>query len=65
MLLDHAGSDRVLDLGPVADVGDVLAGQEAAAAVTAARRCGATWCRSSTPPAPTRASSWGRARAPG
>ncbi len=33
MLLDHAESDRVLDLQPVADVGDVLAGQVAAAAV--------------------------------
>jgi MoxR-like ATPase len=33
MLLDHAESDRVLDLGPVADVGDVLAGQTAATAV--------------------------------
>ena len=33
MLLDHAESDRVLDLQPVADVGDVLAGQVAAGAV--------------------------------
>jgi MoxR-like ATPase len=33
MLLDHAQSDRVLDLEPVADVGDVLAAQEAAGAV--------------------------------
>ncbi len=33
MLLDHAESDRVLDLQAVADVGDVLAGQVAAAAV--------------------------------
>jgi MoxR-like ATPase len=33
MLLEHAESDRVLDLEPVADVGDVLAGQAAAAAV--------------------------------
>ena len=33
MLLDHAESDRVLDLEPVADVADVLAGQAAAAAV--------------------------------
>jgi MoxR-like ATPase len=33
MLLEHAESDRVLDLEPVADVGDVLAGQSAAAAV--------------------------------
>ncbi len=33
MLLDHAESDRVLDLEPVADVGEVLAGQGAAAAV--------------------------------
>ena len=33
MLLDHAESDRVLDLRPVADVGDVLAGQAAAAGV--------------------------------
>ena len=33
MLLDHAESDRVLDLEPVADVGDVLAGQAAAAGV--------------------------------
>ncbi len=33
MLLAHAESDRVLDLETVADVGDVLAGQIAAAAV--------------------------------
>jgi MoxR-like ATPase len=33
MLLDHAESDRVLELEPVADVADVLAGQAAAAAV--------------------------------
>jgi MoxR-like ATPase len=33
MLLDHAESDRVLDLGPVAEVGEVLAAQGAAAAV--------------------------------
>jgi MoxR-like ATPase len=33
MLLEHAESDRVLDLEPVADVADVLAGQSAAAAV--------------------------------
>jgi MoxR-like ATPase len=33
MLLDHAESDRVLDLEAVADVGDVLAAQTAAAAV--------------------------------
>ena len=33
MLLDHAESDRVLDLGPVAEVGDVLAAQSAAGAV--------------------------------
>jgi MoxR-like ATPase len=33
MLLDHAESDRVLDLEAVADVGDVLAAQAAAAAV--------------------------------
>jgi MoxR-like ATPase len=33
MLLDHAQSDRVLDLEPVADVGDVLAAQTAAGAV--------------------------------
>ena len=33
MLLDHAESDRVLDLGPVADVGDVLAAQGVAAGV--------------------------------
>ena len=33
MLLDHAQSDRVLDLEPVADVGDVLAAQAAAGAV--------------------------------
>jgi MoxR-like ATPase len=33
MLADHAGRDRVLDLEPVADVGDVLAAQQAAAAV--------------------------------
>jgi MoxR-like ATPase len=33
MLLDHAESDRVLDLGPMADVGDVLAAQAAAGAV--------------------------------
>jgi MoxR-like ATPase len=33
MLLDHAESDRVLDLEAVADVGDVLAAQAAAGAV--------------------------------
>jgi MoxR-like ATPase len=33
MLLDHAQSDRVLDLEPVADVGDVLAAQAAAGSV--------------------------------
>jgi MoxR-like ATPase len=33
MLLDHAESDRVLDLEAVADVGDVLAAQQAAGAV--------------------------------
>ena len=33
MLMEHAESDRVLDLEPVADVADVLAGQTAAAAV--------------------------------
>jgi MoxR-like ATPase len=33
MLAAHAESDRVLDLGPVADVGDVLAAQHAAAKV--------------------------------
>ena len=33
MLLDHAESDRVLDLEPVADMADILAGQSAAAAV--------------------------------
>jgi MoxR-like ATPase len=33
MLLDHAERDRVLDLGPVAEVGEVLAAQGAAAAV--------------------------------
>ena len=33
MLADHAERDRVLDLEPVADVGDVLAAQAAAAAV--------------------------------
>ncbi len=33
MLLDHAESDRVLDLGPVAEVGDVLAAQSASGAV--------------------------------
>jgi MoxR-like ATPase len=33
MLLDHAESDRVLDLEPVADVGDILAGQAAAGGV--------------------------------
>ena len=33
MLLDHAERDRVLDLGPVAEVGEVLAAQGAAVAV--------------------------------
>jgi MoxR-like ATPase len=33
MLMDHAESDRVLDLEPVADVGGILAAQAAAAAV--------------------------------
>jgi MoxR-like ATPase len=35
MLAEHARSDRVLDLEPVADVGEVLAAQAAAAAVHA------------------------------
>ena len=35
MLADHATGDRVLDLGPVADVSDVVAAQEAAARVHA------------------------------
>jgi MoxR-like ATPase len=35
MLAEHAQSDRVLDLEPVTDVGDVLAAQAAAAAVHA------------------------------
>src|SRR5437763_1621765 len=35
MLAEHAESDRVLDLDPVADVGEVLAAQEAAAGVHA------------------------------
>ena len=33
MLLEHAAGERVLDLEPVADMADVLAGQSAAAAV--------------------------------
>ena len=33
MLADHAARDRVLDLEPVADVGEVLAAQAAAGAV--------------------------------
>jgi MoxR-like ATPase len=33
MLMDHAASDRVLDLEPVADVAGILAAQNAAAAV--------------------------------
>jgi MoxR-like ATPase len=33
MLADHADRDRVLDLGPVADVAEVIAAQTAAAAV--------------------------------
>ena len=33
MLMDHAERDRVLDLEPVAEVGDILAAQEAAGAV--------------------------------
>jgi MoxR-like ATPase len=33
MLMDHAESDRVLDLEAVADVGEVLAAQQAAGAV--------------------------------
>ncbi len=35
MLADHAGGDRVLDLEPVAPVGEILAAQEAAARVHA------------------------------
>ena len=65
MLLDHAESDRVLDLEPVADVGDILAAQ--AAAGGRPRQRGAAPLhrrRSSTPPAPTRAWSSARARAP-
>ena len=65
MLADHATSDRVLDLEPVADVGEILAAQDAAAAVHAERRrCAATWSRCSSGPAATRAPSSARARAP-
>jgi MoxR-like ATPase len=35
MLADHAASDRVLDLEPVTEVGEILAAQQAAAAVHA------------------------------
>jgi MoxR-like ATPase len=33
MLAEHSGHDRVLDLGPIAGVGEVLAAQEAVAAI--------------------------------
>ena len=47
MLAEHAERDRVLDLEPVADVGEVLAAQDGRRArCTAARRCAATWSRS-------------------
>ena len=66
MLAEHAERDRVLDLEPVAEVGEVLAAQQAAAArPRRARRCGATSSPSSTRPAPTRGSSSAPARAPG
>ena len=65
MLGEHAVGDRVLDLEPVADVGEVVAAQDAATACTPARRCAATSSRCSTPRAPTRAPSWAAARAPG
>ena len=45
MLAEHAAGDRVLDLEPVADIAEVLALQDAAAAVRAARRCATTSCR--------------------
>ena len=35
MLADHAERDRVLDLEPVAEVGEIVAAQNAAAAVHA------------------------------
>ena len=55
MLLDHAERDRVLDLEPVTEVGEIVAAQEAAAAVhgsEALRRYVVS--RSWTPPGPIR-----------
>ena len=65
MLLDHAERDRVLDLEPVTEVAEVLAAQQAPPRpCTGARRCVATWSRSSTPRAPIRAWTWAPRRAP-
>ena len=64
MLEAHAAGDRVLDLEPVAEVGEVLAAQQAARRCTAARPCAATSWPCSTPRAPTRAWSSAPARAP-
>ena len=52
---DHAASDRVLDLEPVADVAEVLAAQIAAAACTASEALRRYVVAVSEPRAPTRA----------
>ena len=64
MLMDHAESDRVLDLEPVADVAGILAAQAAAGAVHGSEALRRYVVAISTPRAPTRAWSSARARAP-
>ena len=65
MLMQHAESDRVLDLEAVADVGDILAAQAAAGAVHGSEALRRYVVSISTRPAPTRAWTSARARAPG
>ena len=64
MLMDHAESDRVLDLEPVADVLASWPRRPPPRRCTAARRCAATSSRSRTPLGRTRGWSSARARAP-
>ena len=66
MLGEHAVSDRVLELDPVSDVGEVAAAQDACHRVHASDAAPALRRRRySTRRAPTRAPSWAEARAPG
>ena len=64
MLDDHGERDRVLDLEPVADVGDVLAAQMAAGAVHGSEALRRYIVDVREPRAPTRAWSWAPAPVP-